>query len=151
MVQLGKHNLKVSNRHTQEFQVHKIITHPDYNPDSLRDDIAIIRLSTEANLSNYVQPICLWNLNKVAVSEVTNKLGTVVGWGVTETDELSVILRQAFMPIVSLTTCLESNREFFGVFLSDKNFCAGFRNGTGVCNGDRYTISFIFGFFFYFK
>lgn len=117
--------------------MHKIIPHESYNTDDLSNDIAIIRLSTEAKLNNYVQPICLWDLNKVAISEVTNKFGTVIGWGLTETDELSAILRQAIMPVVSLTTCLNSNREFFGTFLSDKNFCAGFRNGTSVCNGDR--------------
>lgn len=118
-------------------QVHKIIVHSEFNPDNLSDDIAIIRLSTEANLNDYVQPICLWDVNKKGISEVTNKFGTVIGWGATEANTLSVVLRQAIMPIVSLTTCLNSNREFFGTFLSDKNFCAGFRNGTSVCNGDR--------------
>ncbi|KAG4079559.1 hypothetical protein HA402_012329 [Bradysia odoriphaga] len=88
------------------------------------------------SLNDYVQPICLWDVNKVGISDITNKFGTVIGWGVTEADKLSVVLRQATMPIVSLTTCLNSNREFFGAFLSDKTFCAGFRNGTSVCNGD---------------
>lgn len=96
--------------------------HPNYNTEDLSNDIAIIRLSTEANLNNYVQLICLWDFNKIPISEVTNKFGTVVGWRVTENDELSVIFRHAFMPVVELTTCLNSNREFFGFFLSDKNF-----------------------------
>lgn len=117
--------------------MHKIVAHSMFNTDDLSNDIAIVRLSTEANLNDYVQPICLWNINKVTISEVTNKFGTVIGWGVTETDELSAVLRQAIMPVVPLTTCLNSNRDFFGAFLSDKNFCAGFRNGTSVCNGDR--------------
>lgn len=65
----------------------------------------------------------------MATTELTERLGTVIGWGVTETDKLSYILRQAEMPVVKLSTCLTSNREFYGHFLSDNNFCAGFRNG----------------------
>lgn len=138
-----RYNFHRSVSHIQSFQtkfaiqVHNIVTHPNYNADNLNDDIAIIRLSTEAKLNDYVQPICLWSVNKAGIAEVTNKIGTVIGWGVTETDALSVVLRQATMPIVSLTECLNSNREFFGTFLSDRNFCAGYRNGTSVCNGDR--------------
>lgn len=80
-------------------------------------------------MTRYVQPICLWDSRKVALSEVTEKYGTVIGYGVTESGTLSYVLRQAIMPVVPFLTCLESNRDFFGSFLSDKNFCAGFRNG----------------------
>lgn len=95
----------------------------------MSNDIGIILLSTEATLSRYVQPCCLWDPNKIDISEILNKPGLVVGWGITETDKQSDILRHATMPVVSFTTCLKSNRDLFGLFLSDTNFCAGFRNG----------------------
>lgn len=63
------------------------------------------------------------------LSDVVGKLGTVIGYGITETDQLSPILRQALMPVVDSLTCLETNRDVFGAHLSKKNFCAGFRNG----------------------
>lgn len=63
------------------------------------------------------------------ISEITGRFGTVIGWGYTERDKVSYILRHTAMPVVSFTTCLDSNRDFFGQFLSDKNFCAGSRNG----------------------
>eukprot|EP00102_Acyrthosiphon_pisum_P007886 XP_003243712.1 PREDICTED: CUB and peptidase domain-containing protein 1-like [Acyrthosiphon pisum] len=42
----------------------------------------------------------------------------------------------AKMPVVSQQTCLWSYPQFYSEFTSDKTFCAGFRNGTSVCNGD---------------
>lgn len=79
--------------------------------------------------SSYIQPICLWNINKISLSNVIDKNGIVVGWGYTQQDKVSKILNQAYMPVISFTQCLASNRNFFGLFLSDNTFCAGFRNG----------------------
>lgn len=76
-----------------------------------------------------MEPICLWDSNKKDLSEVVGKFGTVVGFGITETNRISYTLRQAVIPVVGLTTCLESDRDFFGSFLSESTFCAGFRNG----------------------
>lgn len=110
-------------------QAFSITRHQDFNQEYFINDIAIIRLSTEATLNDYVQPICLWDPNKVDISDVVGKLGTVIGWGLTETDQQSHILRHAFMPVVPSLSCLTTNRDFFGAFLSETNFCAGFRNG----------------------
>lgn len=109
-----------------------IFPHPDYNTTDLNNDIAIIRLSTEATLNDHVQPICLWDSNKLELSDLVGQLGTVIGWGLTETDRQSHILRQAFMPVVPSLTCLTTYRDFFGAHLSQTNFCAGFRNGLFV-------------------
>ncbi|KAG4079873.1 hypothetical protein HA402_015004 [Bradysia odoriphaga] len=136
LVHLGKHKLRVFESGTQEFQVFNIIVHSHYNESDYSNDIAIIRLSTEAIFNNFVQPICLWDPSKVHISNIFGKLGTVVGWGFTEKNKLSPILLEAQMPVVPHSICLLSNRNYFGSFLSNKNFCAGFRNGTGVCNGD---------------
>lgn len=67
---------------------------------------------------------------------MVGKYGTVVGFGITEKNKISYNLRQAVIPVVSLTTCLDSDRSFYGSFVSDYTFCAGFRNGTTACNGD---------------
>lgn len=76
-----------------------------------------------------MQPICLWDSNKLDVSEVMGKFGTVIGWGLTEMDQQPHILRHAFMPIIQPIKCLETHRDFFGARLSETNFCAGYRNG----------------------
>lgn len=40
------------------------------------------------------------------------------------------------MPVVTHEQCIWSNREFFSRVTSDTSFCAGFNNGSSVCNGD---------------
>ncbi|XP_037031091.1 limulus clotting factor C-like isoform X2 [Bradysia coprophila] len=136
LAQLGRHNLKISGTHSQDIEVYQIFIHPNYNASNLVNDIAIMRLATKATFNNYVQPICLWDSHKGDLCEVVGKYGTVVGFGITEKDEISYTLRQAVIPVVDLATCLESDRNFFGNFLSDSTFCAGNRNGTNACNGD---------------
>jgi len=95
----------------------------------LKHDIAIIRLSTEVTFNEYVQPICLWDSTRVGLSEVIGKLGTVIGWGLTEMDQPSHLLRHAFMPVVRAETCIVSNPSFGASYITETNFCAGFRNG----------------------
>lgn len=129
IVQLGKHNLQLSGPNMQEFRAHRLIVHSAYSESDLLNDIAIIRLATEATFTAYVQPICVWDINRLALDEVIGRNGVVVGWGFNEQDKISNILSQANMPVVSFAECLISNRNFFGLFLSDGTYCAGFRNG----------------------
>lgn len=136
IVHLGKYKLYSVDENTKEFPVFEIIRHPEYNVSTLANDIAILKLANSVQFTSYIQPVCLWDRTKTSVRHVENKLGTVMGWGFTELDEASDVLREAKMPVVQFSQCLQSNRDFFGFFLSDRNFCAGFRNGTSVCNGD---------------
>lgn len=131
IVQIGKHHLHVSDDTTRERQVFKIIPHPAYNTSLFTDDIALLRLSREIIYSDYIQPICLWDPN---LSYSRN--GVAVGWGYTENDMLSDALKFVELPIVPTLTCLISDRHFFGTFLTENSFCAGYLNGTNVCSGD---------------
>lgn len=112
-------------------QAYQLILHPDYNTSNLTNDIAIIRLKTEANFNNYVQPICLPGPSNL---EILEKYGTVLGWGKTEGNHISYILRDVSMPVVHHTTCLSSNSDFFSKYLTDTNFCAGFGDGLFIEN-----------------
>lgn len=98
----------------------------------MNNDIAMIRLATDATFNNYVQPICLWDPNQLELSNVVGREGTVVGWGYTELGKSSNVLRKALMPVVASLVCLATNRNFFGFYLSATNFCAGVRNGSFV-------------------
>lgn len=129
IIQLGKLNLELSGPNTQEFRAYRHIIHSKYSQSDLLNDIALVRLATEATFTPFVQPICLWDDKRTALSEVLGKNGVVVGWGFNEHDTLSRVLNQATMPVVSATVCLASNRNFFGLFLSEETYCAGFRNG----------------------
>lgn len=69
-------------------------------------------------------------------SDLVSKLGTIVGWGRIQAGTLPSTLQQASMIVPTTLQCLDSHRDFFGYFLNDANFCAGYRNGTTACAGD---------------
>ncbi|GLH01703.1 CLIP domain-containing serine protease B15 [Gryllus bimaculatus] len=136
LISLGKYNIRSWAEAEQQFkEVQKITIHPEYDPEILRNDLAIIHLSTTVVINKFVKPICLWDRNP-DLSPVVGEVGTVGGWGRDETGSLSDKLRIARMPIVSQETCLRSDNHFYIKYTSENTFCAGFRNGTTVCNGD---------------
>ncbi|XP_065073263.1 transmembrane protease serine 9-like [Ochlerotatus camptorhynchus] len=131
-VRLGVHNLDLLNRKSfQQHEIHKIYKPINSTGDDFRNDIAILELSTLVVLDDFVQPACL-SLSK----DLTNQYGTVIGWGVAENDDISRILKSTQIPVVDAVTCLKSNRKVFGNTLDEGIFCAGYTNGTSVCNGD---------------
>ncbi|EDS36508.1 polyserase-2 [Culex quinquefasciatus] len=127
---LGVHNLNAPNLQTS--QHHDILMiHRFTKPQQKKNDIALLELSTEAAFNQHVQPACI-NQEE----DVTGQSGVAVGWGFTEDDDVSATLKAARMPVVSTTTCLEHDRDTFGQTLDSSLFCAGYTNGTTVCNGD---------------
>ncbi|XP_025407941.1 serine proteinase stubble-like isoform X2 [Sipha flava] len=138
VVYLGKyHQLQYSDElGVQTKQVVRINVFPSYNSSNYLGDIAVLTLSSDAEFTNYVTPVCLWDNNFTDLSEIEGKDGTVVGWGFDENDTPTEELKMARMPVVSHETCLWSYPKFYSEFTSDNTFCAGFRNGTSVCNGD---------------
>ncbi|XP_050308708.1 serine protease gd-like [Anthonomus grandis grandis] len=132
----GKYNRLSFGADVQERNVESIKVHPSFNASVYYNDIAVVTLASPVEFTNFVRPCCLWDDKDVNIENLVGKRGLVVGWGFDQTGQLSKNLMQSELPIVSTKTCLFSNRNFFSQFTSDKNFCAGFRNETAVCNGD---------------
>ncbi|XP_053685368.1 transmembrane protease serine 9-like [Sabethes cyaneus] len=129
-VRLGIHDLdSVNPAFVQQHEVGKISKFANFT--RLADDIALLELSTIIRFNDYVQPACV-NLEP----NITGEYGTVVGWGLTENDDISPILKKADIPVVEPVACLRTDRVLFGQTLDEGLFCAGYTNGTGVCNGD---------------
>ncbi|XP_054279551.1 serine proteinase stubble-like isoform X2 [Macrosteles quadrilineatus] len=143
VVQLGKYHLyQFSDDSVQNKQVRDVHVHPSYNSSNYLDDVAILILSTPAEYTKFVRPVCLWPKHNFNLPNIDNKEGTVVGWGYDENNQVTEELKMARMPVVSYVTCLKSYPQFFSQFTAEnKTFCAGFRQGTSikgtsVCNGD---------------
>ncbi|CAG9770447.1 unnamed protein product [Ceutorhynchus assimilis] len=136
VIYLGKFYLQVwRSPGIQDKRVDKIMVHSKYNPQSFSNDIAILKLTEPAEITSYVRPVCLWE-GQSNLEFVVNQMGSVVGWGFDETGHVTEQLTKAHMPIVSQETCIYSFPDFYSRFTSSTTFCAGFRNGTSVCNGD---------------
>ena len=57
-------------------QVSKVISHPNYDHESFKFDIAMVKLSTQIQFNDYIRPICLWNKN-YNIRRLVNTLGSV--------------------------------------------------------------------------
>ncbi|CAB3220212.1 unnamed protein product [Arctia plantaginis] len=135
-VYLGKHNLRTSVEGVQVRFVDRIIVHTEYNASSYSRDLAILTLREPVTYTDTVRPACLWPENQVDLQNVIGKKGSVVGWGFDETGVATEELSLVEMPVVDQETCLRSYNEFFVRFTSPYTYCAGYRDGTSVCNGD---------------
>lgn len=109
-----------------------IYAHPDYSTRTLRSDIALIELpeSLPAPVRQMTLPIAGSDV------PVVDETAIVAGWGVTEEGgDLSSLLREVALPIVSHSQCLPFYADTLQV---GANVCAGGRasGGRDSCQGD---------------
>uniref|UniRef100_A0A182JJF3 Peptidase S1 domain-containing protein n=1 Tax=Anopheles atroparvus TaxID=41427 RepID=A0A182JJF3_ANOAO len=135
LVYFGKIELDKWNGPEQDAKISSIYIPEEYNPQRFYQDIALLLLKDDVKYSSVVRPICLWNYD-TDYKGLINKVGLIPGWGYNDRGLVSSRLSYAQMPVVSHETCIWSNRNFFSRVTSDTSFCAGFKNGTSVCNGD---------------
>ncbi|XP_062046028.1 chymotrypsin-like elastase family member 3B [Lepus europaeus] len=108
----------------------KIVVHPDYDA-SKGNDIALLKLSRSAEVTEEVQPACL------APRDYILPHGTecyITGWGTTSTGgAVSNVLQQGLLPVVDYEHCSDS--DWWGSTVKETMVCAGGANVAG-CNGD---------------
>ncbi|XP_046662638.1 limulus clotting factor C-like [Homalodisca vitripennis] len=128
--------LPTTNRKDVIFQVKRFYLLPVYRDriNGWSSDIAILVLKTPAKLSRTILPACLPDKDNITISPYT--MAIVSGWGKNEKYVESPSLYYAKIPIRDLRKCLTHIPQTFHQFLSYTTFCAGYINGTGVCNGD---------------
>lgn len=100
------------------FQVGEIVHHPSFDASTFEKNLAIIRLTTNATLNSYVQPVCLWT----GSSAMINEMGIVVGWGISQTATGRSLneLQQASVHVAAQYNCLSSGSE---TSLPDGTYC----------------------------
>jgi len=129
----------------QDFDIEKIVTHPEYNTITHKKDIAIIKLKNKIIQNEFVKPICLpYNDDITNDYRKTGDLLWVAGWGVTGPENASRYidrnhkadtLQNVNMTIYDQTKCrhllAEGNYE-----LEESQLCAGGEAGRDSCFGD---------------
>ncbi|XP_029700072.1 mannan-binding lectin serine protease 1 [Takifugu rubripes] len=138
--------------------VDRIILHPNFQPDSYDNDIALVRLSQEVELDELVQPVCLPRLQhrNDLRTPLPNSLGVVAGWGISSLNSSSFtrpsspstpssdlgmtsdLLQYVKLPVVSQDECQASyTSRSVRYNITDNMFCAGyFEGGQDTCLGD---------------
>ncbi|XP_041969718.1 CLIP domain-containing serine protease 2-like isoform X2 [Aricia agestis] len=119
----------------QNVAIDRIIAHSGYTPQSLVDDIALIRLARPADFSlDSLKPICLPVTSELRNERLDGQKGVVAGWGATEDGLQSPVLLSVNLPI---TTNYECSVIYNGsTEIHSTQLCAGGVAGKDSCGGD---------------
>ncbi|XP_011866109.1 PREDICTED: venom protease-like [Vollenhovia emeryi] len=112
--------------------------HPEYNPRTYTNDVAILKTTQEVPFTSRLHPICLPvdDFNRYKNLEGTYPF--VVGWGsVYFHGPTSSQLLQTQIPVRTQEECKTAFRNFATTVIDDRVLCAGFaRGGKDACQGD---------------
>ncbi|XP_078245845.1 mannan-binding lectin serine protease 1 isoform X3 [Pogona vitticeps] len=128
---LGKHRTQRQDDTEQHLQPQTIIIHPSYKPGTFQNDIALLELSEEAKLNDYVMPVCF--------PDGSHEKGTMVvvsGWGKQFLQRLPDALMEIEIPLTDHGVCKEAYAKLQKVVTEDM-ICAGeSQGGKDACSGD---------------
>ncbi|KAI7801196.1 chymotrypsin-like protease CTRL-1 [Triplophysa rosa] len=127
---LGEHDRGSDDEAVQINKISKVIVHPRFNKDNFNNDVALLRLSSPAQITSRVSPVKLVS-STTSISSGT--LCVLTGWGRTATGLSPRILQETTLPIVSTSNC----KLYWGLIrtITDSMICAG-GSGSSACQGD---------------
>ncbi|XP_034001435.1 tryptase-like [Trematomus bernacchii] len=130
MVVLGLESMSGPNLNNVSKAIDKIIVHPMYNFFDNDNDMALLKLSSPVNFTNYIQPVCLASANSTFYTGVSS---WVVGFGdIFSGGPNADTLQEVRVPVVGNNECTCAYP-----FLTDNMICAGLRaGGNDSCQGD---------------
>ncbi|XP_061658348.1 enteropeptidase isoform X2 [Syngnathoides biaculeatus] len=114
------------------FQIDAVFINVHYNRFSKQADIAMMRLSTPANFTDLIQPVCLPENGQEFQA---GRKCWIAGWGrLAEEGSLPDILQEAEVPLVDRPWCQRALPEYA---ITSSMLCAGFpQGGIDSCQGD---------------
>ncbi|XP_005183221.1 seminase-like [Musca domestica] len=111
----------------EERYIEKIIVHPEYDPQTMHSDVAVIKLD---------EPMRGLNIRPIAICSHRLREGDplqVSGWGQThDNGEMSEELRTVSMPVSPWAMC----EKEYGLFVEKNMFCGSGFEAKGHCLGD---------------
>lgn len=136
-VRAGEHNTNTVEGNEQDIQVKKIFKYGGYYKGNLRNDIALLQLSSAIQFGTHVQPVCLPSQgDRVPVGSSCY----ITGWGkIAHPGKMHHTLQQAKITVVSNAVCHALNYKNLNLaVVKDTMVCAGLgpSSRTMGCHGD---------------
>ncbi|XP_045596680.1 transmembrane protease serine 6 [Procambarus clarkii] len=132
-VRMAEHDLTTHDQHEMEMRVEQAFEHPDYDPETLEHDLALLKLPWEVMYSKRITSACLPGRGV----QPPRKIKCVIaGWGKEREAHIfgSDVLNYARVPIVATSSCRRAYPEHP---ITNNHICAGYRRGsTDACAGD---------------
>lgn len=136
-IKLGEHNRSMDEGTEDTIQVKTVYVHPNFNRQTLDNDIALLNLEEVVIFSNYIIPVCL-PTKQMAESMllITEKMVLVTGWGALDQNDHTIhpsTLLYIHIKLASHKNC----SEMLPGKITDNMICAGLP-GTrrDACAGD---------------
>ncbi|KAK4015148.1 chymotrypsin BII-like [Daphnia magna] len=133
-VYLGAHNVRITETERLEIRANEKYIHPDWNPNTLTGDVALIKLPAPVDISgNNVRPICLQDPTDTSLYEGAE--AHIAGWGKTADGPggISPTLQKSTVTVISNDEC----QNTYGIIIRPSTICTSFTDtNSGTCNGD---------------
>ncbi|XP_032888268.1 enteropeptidase, partial [Amblyraja radiata] len=130
---LGLHAQRnLTSPQTQVLAIDRILINPRYNRRTKDGDIALLRLESAVQYTDYIQPACLPD-SKQHFSAGTRC--SIAGWGaVSEGGSPPSVLQEAEVPLIAAQKCQALLPQYN---ITQNMVCAGYeKGGTDTCQGD---------------
>ncbi|EAT46744.1 AAEL002128-PA [Aedes aegypti] len=140
-VRLGEYDITSNNDGASpvDIYVEKSFVHEQYNERTIQNDVALIRLQSNAPLSDAIKPICLPVEEPMHSRDVTYYSPFIAGWGTTSfRGPTASRLQEVQVIVLPIDQCAFNYKLYFpDQVFDDKVLCAGFpQGGKDSCQGD---------------
>ncbi|XP_037084134.1 trypsin-1-like isoform X2 [Pollicipes pollicipes] len=132
-VTLGEHDRNLPfEAITRKIKVLWWLKHPEFNPKTFNNDIALVRMKESVSFSRIMRPVCLPRPGY----NYTGEKVTVVGWGRTsEGGSTANLLQEVLLPVFSNAECRAL--KYDAEEITSNMMCAGYTQGKiDACQGD---------------
>lgn len=132
LIRIGEHDIHTSDGTESDLELAKDFPHPDFDYETITNDIALLKLKTALGNKDMVGFACIPD-TKQRIEDGTRCY--TVGWGKEKNAHLhgSDVLLEALVPIVSRNRC----QKAFEYKITKTQICAGFKKGgKDSCAGD---------------
>jgi secreted trypsin-like serine protease len=139
-VRIGEFDVSSLNepvRH-EEYDVATLFVHPQFNNNTLLNDIALMKLVKPVKKKTNVNIVCLPEANLFSPEELLSAKCIVTGWGRrSENAQHSLVLKEVVVPLWRHPQCESALKGHFGpnYRLPETTICAG-AEGSDACDGD---------------
>jgi secreted trypsin-like serine protease len=131
-IYLGTTNIQKLDSTGLQLATDTYILHPDFNPDTLENDIGLIKLRIPITFTDYIKPV-----NNLPSYELLPNTGGLMsmGWGQTSDETAGLEEELNFVYLIPISN--EECRLTYGNQIKDSMVCVGGNFNEGFCQGDN--------------
>ncbi|RWS16182.1 prophenoloxidase activating enzyme-like protein [Dinothrombium tinctorium] len=138
-IRLGEHFIEQDSPDdaAEDVPVASVITHPEFNPSTYLNDIAILKLAKNVTFTQRISPVCLpFHSEKLRHGKIEGLPATITGWGrISFNGPSSDVLQMATFQIVNQEDCRKAFEKW--IKITRNYLCAGNKGSTkDSCQGD---------------